>query len=137
MSPPTYSLLSKAEVVLINRDQINQHGGSLGFQNEGMIDSALGAVENALVYQEMTLFEIAAKYGYKLIKNHGFSDGSKRTGMASALTFLEKNGWLIRADTRSLVDIALDVANDRIDEIGFGQWLKEHAEEVFAPFIFE
>lgn len=137
MSLPTYSLLTKVEVVFINHHQIKLHGGSLGFQNEGMIDSALGAVENALAYQEMNLFEIAAKYGHKLIKNHGFSDGNKRTGMAAALTFLEKNGCLIRATTQSLIDIALDVANNHVDEDGFAQWLREHAEEVFAPYVFE
>lgn len=137
MSSPTYSLLTKAEVVFFNSYQIDQHGGVKGIQDEGMIESALGAVENALAYQEMSIFDVAAKYGYKLINNHGFRDGNKRTGMAAALSFLEKNGQLIRADTQSMIDITLDIANSRIDEADFSQWLNDHAEEVFAPFIFE
>jgi death-on-curing protein len=60
------------------------------------------------------LIELASVYLYRLVSNHGFSDGNKRVGMASVLVFLRMNG--LRTDFPEFEAITLAVAAGRMDE---------------------
>lgn len=64
---------------------------------------------------------------HSLIKNHPFVDGNKRTGIYSAMTFLELNGYRLRAGQEEVVNFALsvDLENPKIEQIA--AWLKSHS----------
>jgi death on curing protein len=113
------------EVVLAVHDQsLAQFGGGAGLRDEAMLDSALGKPLNLFAYGKPSLFELAASYGYGLVKNHPFVDGNKRSAFIVAVLFLELNGYNFRA---SEVDAALQtlaLAASELSESKFAQWLQ-------------
>lgn len=116
------------EVVFASHDQsLAQFGGSAGLRDEGMLDSALGKPLNLFAYAKPSLFDLAASYGYGIVKNHPFIDGNKRSGFIVAAVFLELNGYHFQA---SEVDAALQtlaLAAGEMSEAAFAQWLKANS----------
>lgn len=86
--------LTLAEVVEIHSDQIKRYGGSHGIRDMNLLSSAI-ATPHASFHGEFLhsdIYEMAAAYAFHICNNHPFIDGNKRTGLASALVFLELNG---------------------------------------------
>ena len=73
------------------------------------------------------MFDLAATYGYGLIKNHAFRDGNKRTGAAACLLFLRANGCEIAARPAQLVTVFVAVARGRASEEALACWLRRRA----------
>lgn len=113
------------EVVFAVHDQsLAQFGGAAGVRDETMLESALGKPLNQFAYGSPSVFDLAASYGYGIVKNHPFIDGNKRTGFIVALVFLELNGYAFRA---SEVDAALQtlaLAAGELSEAAYSDWLK-------------
>ncbi len=85
--------LTVDEVFFIHEDQIMRHGGIPGVINQGSLESAVASAEFAAYYNPgADIHWLAAHYAVRLAQNHAFSDGNKRTGIASALVFLAMNG---------------------------------------------
>jgi death-on-curing protein len=60
---------------------------------------------------EKSLKDQAGAYMFYIIKNHVFMDGNKRTGLASAVTFLQWNNIMIAPfDEDEVFDFVVDVA---------------------------
>lgn len=55
-----------------------------------------------------------AAYFFYIIKNHPFVDGNKRTGLLTAITFLEINNYSTDYEMESLYELTLDVADSRL-----------------------
>lgn len=87
MSP---DFLTFGEVLEIQRDQIERHGGVIGIRDIGLLQSALAmpAVGFAGRYLHDDLFEMAAAYLFHIVQNHPFIDGNKRTGLVAALVII-------------------------------------------------
>jgi death-on-curing protein len=86
--------LTLAEVIEVHVDQIRRYGGRAGLRDMGLLQSALAQPQASFAGQWLhkDLYAMAAAYAYHLCQNHPFFDGNKRTGLASALVFLELNG---------------------------------------------
>ena len=116
------------DVVFAAHDQsLAQFGGGAGVRDEAMLDSALGKPLNLFAYGKPTLFDLAASYGYGIIKNHPFIDGNKRTGFVVAVVFLELNGYAFHATE---VDAALQtyaLAAGELSESAYADWLKANS----------
>lgn len=90
--------VNKKTVVMINLISLSLTGGkptdipniragqSLGFIDRIHINEMFGQP----IYPD--IFHQAAAYLFYIVKNHVFYDGNKRTGLATAITFLEMNG---------------------------------------------
>src|SRR5437016_2196594 len=116
------------EVVLILHEQsLAQFGGSLGIRDEGMLDSALARPKNLFSYTKPTPFELAASYGFGLVKNHPFVDGNKRTGFVVAVLFLELNGYRFDGTEADATVTTLGLAAGEISEEQYGSWLKSNS----------
>lgn len=50
-----------------------------------------------------------------LIGNHPFLDGNKRTALAAVVVFYRLNGWVLEMEQGDAVDLALDIANGKLD----------------------
>ena len=70
-------------------------------------------------------FEMAAAYAYHIAQNHPFVDGNKRTALASALTFLELNGYSVMGGEDSLEQATRKVASGLMDKNGFAAILEQ------------
>jgi death on curing protein len=70
------------------------------------------------------LADLAASYGFGLIKNHPFIDGNKRIGLVTANMFLLLNGHEIEAPEPQIVDITIRVADGSLTETEFAAWIR-------------
>ena len=119
--------LSRMIVDAIHFDQIQQHGGSAGVRDEGVLESALARPLNKLAYEpDSGLTSLAAAYGYGLATNHAYVDGNKRVAFMAMYVFLGINGQELEATQPEVVEVMLAVADGRLDEKGLGEWLREH-----------
>lgn len=125
MNEPNW--LSRTIVDAIQFDQIQQHGGSAGIRDEGVLESALARPLNKLAYEpDSSLASLAAAYGYGLATNHAYVDGNKRVAFMAMYVFLGINGQELAATQPEVVEVVLAVANGRLDEKGLGEWLRQH-----------
>lgn len=130
MTSPTFKLLIVPLVEQIHEAVLLKHGGGKsGVFNPGLLDSSIQSVELALGYQALNVFEVAAKYAYKLIKNHCFNDGNKRTAVAATLTFLQMNGIVLNVDPDVFTAVAVQVACNELEEVALAEWFAQHAEQ--------
>ena len=114
--------LTVEAVKAIHAKVMERHGGLDGLRDEGLLVSAVSAVQ--ATWDGEPLFaepmEAAAAYLFYLCRNHPFNDGNKRTALAAGLVVLEANGLLPDAG-RPMRDIAaweqfvLEVAPGKID----------------------
>ena len=116
------------EVVLdLHEQSLAQFGGSAGIRDEGLLDSALARPQNLLAYGKPTLFDLAASYGFGLVKNHPFIDGNKRTGFMAAFVFLGINKIDFAAPESDVVLRTLAVAANEMSEEAYASWLKDNS----------
>jgi death-on-curing protein len=101
----TFKILTVADIVTVNRSMITRFGGfyveadqNLG--NPGALEYVFEAIQGSLFGQDLypTLIEKAAVLCWKIIRNHVFHDGNKRTGMEVCRLFLDLNGYDMRID---------------------------------------
>ena len=119
---------SKEKVMLLHQLMAQATGGSVGFRDEGLLDSALETVYGSFGGQEFypAKEEKGARLGYSLISNHAFVDGNKRIGVYVMLTFLEMNGIRLKCTDAELVQIGLGVADGSMDYQDLLQWVWDH-----------
>jgi death on curing protein len=109
MSEPCW--LDPRDVCAIHNEIIVQSGGDAGILNEGALESTLNKPKNLYCYgEDITLFTLAAAYGYGLIKNHCFIDGNKRIALIAVYTFLSINGIELSAAEVDAANFFLELA---------------------------
>ena len=103
-------------------------GGAVGVRDEGLLNSAIEGICQALDGQELypTKEEKGARLGYSLISNHTFFDGNKRIGMFIMLTFLEVNGIHLSCTEDEVASVGLSVAADIMSYEQLLQWVLKH-----------
>ena len=70
MTCPKPLLLDLEHILDSHQLMIEQYGGAPGILNAGLLESVIGSVRLATQYAELNVFQVAAKYGYKLVMNH-------------------------------------------------------------------
>jgi len=112
----------------IHAQQLKEHGGFPGVNDEALIESALARPQNKWSYAEEppSLPELAAAYGFGRAKNHGFRDGSKRTAFMALYIFLGLSGLRLVAEESEVVRLMEDVASGACSEEMLAAWLDTH-----------
>lgn len=125
--------LTLDDLALIHMQIVDDSGGSQGLRDRGRLESALAAMRQEIFGEELypTIFEKAAVLLRGIIADHAFVDGNKRTGIMSALIFLNLNSY----DTASLAnkeleDFAVQVAVEHLDIPVIAEWLKAHSQKL-------
>jgi death-on-curing protein len=114
-------------VLAFHSNQIQEHGGSLGLRDRGLLESALERPRNKYHYgADVSLVALAAAYGFGIACNHAFVDGNKRLAFQAMYVFLRLNGLQIDADEPEVVGTMLALAAGQLDEAGLADWLSEH-----------
>ena len=126
----TIEFLTLAEVLRLHTDQISNWGGDASIRDHGLLQSAVAMPEAAFGGQYLHGFphEMAAAYLFHLVQNHPFVDGNKRTGLASALMFMELNGVDFNAPKKVLEDLVLAVAQGLVGKAVVIQFFRAHIE---------
>lgn len=116
-------------IIRFHEDQIKLYGGSSGIRDKGLLESALAQPKASFggVYVHRTIFEKAAAYGYHICKNHPFYDGNKRTALLAMLTFLDVNGWSLKADKKLLYATVVGLASGKLEKEELSSFLENHS----------
>ena len=121
--------LTLAEVLEIQRDQVERYGGSAGVRDMGLLESALAMPSAGMggQYFHEDLFEMAAAYLFHIVKNHPFIDGNKRVGATAAFVFLKLNGLTLTAPEPALEKLVLAVAEGKLKKSEIAPFFRRHA----------
>lgn len=123
-------LFDVEDIELIHLQIIDASGGSQGLWDMGRIESVVVS-QTQEVFGEVlykTLFEKAAALCRGIIADHPFVDGNKRTGIMTALIFLERNSKPTSIDDKDLEDFAVRIATDPLGITEIAAWLESHTE---------
>lgn len=125
--------LDMHDVCAIHGEILAESGGDPGILNEGALESTLNKPINLYGYGgEVTLYQLAASYGYGLVKNHCFVDGNKRVALIVVYTFLFINGIELEASEVDAVNFFLDLAatveTQAVSMQNLASWLQDNSE---------
>lgn len=102
--------LTVEQVIDCHTDIIIEFGGAQGIREMSLLLSALEMPKAAFFgeFLHISLNDKAAAYLYHIICNHPFVDGNKRTGLVTALTFLELNNVTLQYDEYELEELVIN-----------------------------
>ena len=130
MNDPAWRWVREDSVLAIHAAQIAEHGGLSGIRDMALVQSALVRPRNLVAYGDPDAAALAAAYAFGLARNHGFSDGNKRTAYVVALVFLLANGIEMTASDVDSVTTMLAVASGQMDEDSLADWFRQNIEQV-------
>ncbi|MFT7121379.1 MAG: death-on-curing protein [Neolewinella sp.] len=108
--------LNRRQIVTINKRTVEKHGGNFvppeNILHNDPLEYLAETVQAEMFGQPLypTVADKAALYMFSIISNHFFQDGNKRTGLASALIFIDLNGYLLK-ERLSPISFNVDVIN--------------------------
>lgn len=106
------------QVIRIHANQIEKYGGAPEILDQKLIESAIAQPLASFGGQLLHpgLAEMAGAYLSHLASNHGFRDGNKRVGAATAIAFLRMNGATLACSEDELVELTRGVASHQISK---------------------
>lgn len=120
--------IEKSLVLLLHDRQLAEHGGLAGVRDDKLLESALARPQQLYAYGDPLpdLAALAASLAHGIAKNHAFVDGNKRTAFVAYRTFLALNHASLDALPEAKYATILGLAEGRISETEFAEWLREH-----------
>jgi death on curing protein len=119
--------INRSALIRLHDMGIVQFGGATGLRDEGMLDSALKRAEQLAHYGTPDIADLAAAYGYGLIKNHAFVDGNKRVAFLAVGLFLSLNGYALTASQVDATTTVLKLAGSDMSETDFAAWTRNNS----------
>ncbi len=118
-------------VLAVHEEQLAEHGGLAGIRDMDAVIPALARPRNLVSYDGCEdLARLAAAYAYGIAKNHGFSDGNKRTALVTMDLFLMLNGYELKSSPAENVLIILGVADGTFSEDDLTTWVRNNIQEL-------
>ena len=121
------------QIILFNKHICFEYGNNHVILNKSLIESAVGSAFfeiKGVGYVHGDLPAIAAALCFKIIKNHAFGDGNKRTAAISSIVFLNLNGYELSysADQNGTEFHRLieSIADNKSSEADMKQWFLNH-----------
>ena len=116
------------EVLAVHRNQIKLHGGDAGLRDEGLLRSAIGQVHAAFGGQWLHEFPhgMAAAYLFHICSNHPFIDGNKRAAFATAMAFLDVNGFDFDLAAEAAEQLVLGIARGEVTKDSLIDLMRQH-----------
>ncbi|GAB0138946.1 hypothetical protein EsDP_00007165 [Epichloe bromicola] len=118
-STTCFRFLTAAQV----KRMYTQHIGALSPTQPTMLESAVDSPRNHKYYGQTDLFQLAGILAEKVILNHAYQDGNKRTALYAADMFLKMNGYQLQKKPMAKNDKDLNemLANAHV-LVATGQW---------------
>lgn len=114
-------------VYAVHEVQLARHGGLDGIRDQNVVESALARPRQLDEYgkPKPDAADLAAAYAYGLARNHGFSDGNKRTAWVIARVFLADNGINLKFGQLDAIHTMEAVASGAVDEKQLAEWFRQ------------
>jgi death-on-curing protein len=104
--------------------QIREHGGASGLRDEAALESALARPRQRWQYAPRSrLADLAASYGFGLVRNHPYVDGNKRIGLVAIVAFLDLNEVELTASNAEALATILSLAAGELSEEALAEWI--------------
>ena len=120
--------LTREAIEIIHREQLREHGGLIGINDENSLEAAIARPQHKAAYENPDVYELAAAYLFGIARNHPFSDGNKRTAFLAAYTFLAIHSQRFTANQGEVIEFVLEVAAGQVNESGIAKFLRDHTE---------
>jgi death on curing protein len=113
-------------VYAIHEMQLARHGGLDGIRDKNAIESAMARPLQLNVYGDPSpdAAALATAYAYGLARNHGFSDGNKRTAWVVARLFLADNSVSLAFTEIDAIQVMVGVAAGEVTESELVEWFR-------------
>ena len=79
------------------------------------------------MFGKPSVLNLAASYGFGLVRNHPFIDGNKRAGFVGAVLCLELKGYQFQATEVEAALRTLALAASEMSEAAYAAWLKANS----------
>ena len=125
--------LTVHDLELIHMQIIDESGGGQGTRDTGRLESVIAGMQQETFGQELypSTVDKAAVLVRGIIGDHPFVDGNKRTGIMSALIFLNLNGYSTDSvEDKALEDFAVKVATNKLEVAEIAEWLKNQTKNL-------
>lgn len=119
------------DILLIHSFIIDETGGSHGLRDRGAIEALVAAPKQSFENKEQysDIYQKAAVYLHRIIMNHPFVDGNKRTAVTVAGLFLEENGYDITVKEGDFEEFAVRVVEEKLEINEIAKWLTKHSQK--------
>jgi death on curing protein len=120
--------LSLEQVHRLHAIGLEDHGGSPGIRDLGLIESAIASAQNTFLYGGGDHFDVAAAYAFHLAEAQAYIDGNKRVGIMAALTFLAMQGYRRSSSIsvqEELYDAMIAIAKHELDKPGLATLFRQ------------
>jgi len=120
--------LTVEQVVDFHTDVINELGGAHGIREMSLLISAL-EMPKATIFGEFLhagIYDKAAAYLYHIVCNHPFIDGNKRSGLVTALTFLDVNDIELEYSEYELEELVIEVAMGKMEKSAIAAFFQKN-----------
>ena len=124
--------LTPEQVLFIHARLIAETGGEHGVRDLGLLQSAVSRPQAIFDGNELypDTYHKAAALLESLVNNHPFVDGNKRTGITSAVMFLQGNNYSLTASNQELETFVLSIASGEHTVDSIVEWLRLHSKQL-------
>ncbi len=128
-----YGQIRSEFVVDIHNNIINELGGLHGIKDYNALESSINNCFSTFFGEELypTKEDKICNVFYLLIKNHCFNDANKRTAVSVFNILMKINCTSVQYELLELENLALDVAEDKLNQDDVKTWIKDHKIKTF------
>jgi death-on-curing protein len=118
--------LNRVTIDAIHLDQIREHGGLKGIDNEAALAAALERPKKRWEEEDKPdLARLAATYGHAIATDRPFRDGNTRVAFIAMAVFLELNGRIVTASEEDVLCTMITVAEGKLSRKKLAVWVRE------------
>lgn len=118
--------LNRVTIDAIHLDQLREHGGLKGIENDAALVAALERpVRRWDEEDKPDLARLAATYGYAIATDRPFRDGNTRVAFLAMAVFLEMNGRTVTATEEEVLTTMIALAEGKISRKKLAVWIRE------------
>ncbi|KAL9621524.1 MAG: hypothetical protein Q9160_004054 [Pyrenula sp. 1 TL-2023] len=112
MATRAFFFLTSAQVQRLHMLYITKNPN---LQQPNLLESAVHSPTNQRHYgNQQDVFQLAANLSEKIMKNHAYMDGNKRTALVAADIFLKMNGYVLQDIPFAQNNVNMDLANAHV-----------------------
>jgi death on curing protein len=118
--------LTLEHVHLYHEVALEEDGGFVGMRDQRALEDVVSSAQKLIDTEPAAdVFDVAAAYCQGVVQNQPFLDGNERAGLATALGFLEVNGYIDDRYAEShLQDAMIYLAEKSLDRQRFADYLR-------------
>jgi death-on-curing protein len=123
------NFLDQEDILLIHHNQIELYGGQAGIRDQALLESAISQPQITFgeEFLHKDIYEMAAAYLFHLVQDHPFIDGNKRTGIMTAMIFLDFHQIELNCTNDELEEMVLNLAAGKVSKSEAALFFEKHS----------